>query len=86
MSKNYMDLKLFIFIFYGIIAISLIIFNKYLAKIIYKLILILTNSLNVDDWFLFKIDDQNKNSLLNLARIFLLILGIMILFFIYILY
>lgn len=73
-----MEPKTFVFVSYAILGALLIIFNKYIAEFIYKLVLYFTDKVNINELFLFKVNNQNKDSLFSLSRAITLILGISI--------
>lgn len=65
-----------IFLAYGIVGLLFIIFNKKIAELNYKLVLFYTNKLNVKDFFIFKIDHNNRDSMFFLTRSFTIFFGI----------
>ncbi len=73
-----MDSRSILYTSYLVIGILLILFNKQIAQINYKLMLYYTDKLNLKDVFIFKVDNTNRNSLFTLTRAFTLILGLFI--------
>ena len=73
-----MDSKSFILIGYSILGLIFILFNKQISDINYKLVLFYTNKLNLKDFFLYKINHKNKDSMRFLTRSFTFLLGLTI--------
>ena len=57
---------------YFFLGIVLLILNKYLADLNYKLILYYTNKLNISEIFIFKVNHKNRDSLFFLTRSFVI--------------
>ena len=73
-----MDTKVWIlgtYIFFGFL---LLIFNKQISNLNYKLILFYTNKLRLSEIFIFKVDSHNRNSLIFLTRSFTISFGLLI--------
>lgn len=73
-----MDMKFILFGAYAFIGLLLIIFNKYVSEITYNLVLYFTEKLDLQELFLFKIDETNRNSMFSLMRTFTTLFGILI--------
>jgi hypothetical protein len=69
---------IFVVYFYLFISLLIILFSKLITINSYKFILCLTEKLNLDEFFIFKVDDNNYHSLICYSRIFLLSFGITI--------
>ncbi len=73
-----MDLKFLVLITYAIFGALLIFFNKHISDLNYKLVLYYTNKLHLKDFFIFKINHKNKDSMHFLTRSFTFIFGLAI--------
>ena len=74
-----MEAKTILFLGYGILGTLFILFNKQIGDFNYKIVLYYTDKLRLKDWFIFKVDHKNKNSMYFLTRSFSVIFGISIL-------
>lgn len=73
-----MDAKTMIFISYAALGLIFILFNKKISNIIYSLTLYYTEKLRLKDLFLFKVDDNNRNSMYFLTKNITISLGLLI--------
>jgi hypothetical protein len=64
-----------IFFYYMVLGLFSMLFYSPLSIAIYKVALILTENLRLDQFFLYKVDKKNKDYLLSLAKKFTLGLG-----------
>ncbi len=63
----------YLYIFLGILFVLL---NKKISNLLYGLILYFTNKLNIEDLFIFRVDNENRNSMFFLMRSFTILFGI----------
>jgi len=73
-----MESRTLILIIYGALGLLLVLLNKKISDLNYKLILFYTNKLRLKDLFIFKVNNQNKNSMRLLTRFFTVTFGFMI--------
>lgn len=73
-----MDLTNYLLCFYIIIGVFFVVFYIPISNFFYKLTLLFTNKLRLDNMFLYKIDKTNNDIIYKLARKFTLMLGILI--------
>ena len=69
----------FLYILYGIFGLLIMIFHSSISKFFYKLSLLFTDKLKLDNLMLYKVDESNKNILLRIAKRITFFLGAMIL-------
>lgn len=64
-----------VFLIYALFGIFLIIFSSFISNFLYNLVLYYTNKVNLKDFFLFKVNHKNKDSLFSLAKYFTCFFG-----------
>lgn len=69
------------FLIYAVLGFLLLLFNKWITYFFYNLILVFTDKVQIDHLFLFKIDNNNKNSMIFLMRAFIITFSLCILLF-----
>lgn len=70
--------KIFILGAYAFIGLLMVIFNKYVTKITYNLVLYFTEKMDLSHVFIFKVDDTNRDSMFLLTRTFTVSFGLVI--------
>ena len=63
---------------YVILGLIFILFNKQIGNLNYKLVLYYTDKLSLKDFWMFKVDDANRNSMFFLTRSFSVFFGLSI--------
>ena len=72
-------MKIEIFFYaYAFVGLLFMIFNKKLGDLNYKLVLYYTDKLHLKDFFIFKIDHNNVDSMIFLTRSFAALFGLSI--------
>lgn len=76
-----MDPQFLFYYLYAFFGLLLVLFFKKISYIAYNLTLIFTDKLQIDQLFIFKIDNKNKNTLLFIMEAFTLTFGLAIVLF-----
>ena len=71
-----MDIRTTIYLTYGIMGVLLILFNHKMGEWNYKLALLYTDKLKIQDMFIFRINSKNRDSFFSLTRAISVILGL----------
>lgn len=73
-----MDSLIFFYSLYALLGTMFLLLNKRLATWGYKLSLLYTSKLSLQEVFIFKLDARNKNSMFTLMRTFTISFGLML--------
>lgn len=76
-----METQFLFFFLYAFFGFILVLCNKQISFFAYKLILLFTDKLQLDEFFIFKVDKNNKNSLIFITRGFTVSFGLSIVAF-----
>lgn len=75
-----MELRTIVFLIYIIIALFFIIFSEKISIFLYRLVLMYTDKLNMKELFYFKVNGVNRDSLFLIAKIVVIVMGLMLFF------